>query len=224
MSTVAPGRQAKARVLIAAEHDATRTGMRLALADAADCSEVADADAAVDAAVRERPDVCVVDFSPPGRGIRAAAEITTRLPGATVVVMTDHIDEEEFLTAMQAGAAGYVSQQIDPSRLPYLIRGVMRGEAAVPRALVTRLIAEFRGRERRRVTLRERQGVELTRREWQVVEALQGGLTTREIADRLSIAEVTVRRHISGVGQKVGARTRSELLDILPAEGVSADR
>jgi DNA-binding NarL/FixJ family response regulator len=224
MSTVAPGRQAKARVLIAADHDATRTGMRLALADAADCSEVADADAAVDAALRERPDVCVVDFSPPGRGIRAAAEITTRLPGATVVVMTDHIDEEEFLTAMQAGAAGYVSQQIDPSRLPHLILGVMRGEAAVPRTLVTRLIAEFRGRERRRVTLRERQGVELTRREWQVVEALQGGLTTREIAGRLSIAEVTVRRHISGVGQKVGARTRSELLDLIPAEGVSAAR
>jgi DNA-binding NarL/FixJ family response regulator len=222
MSTVAPSRQAKVRVLIAADHDATRTGMRLALADAADCSEVADADAAVDAAVRERPDVCVVDFSPPGRGIRAAAEITTRLPGATVVVMTDHIDEEEFLTAMQAGAAGYVSQQIDPSRLPHLIRGVVRGEAAVPRALVTRLIAEFRGRERRRVTLRERRGVELTRREWQVVEALQCGLTTRQIADRLSIAEVTVRRHISGVGQKVGARTRSELLELLPAEGVSA--
>jgi DNA-binding NarL/FixJ family response regulator len=224
MSTFAAGRQVKARVLIAADHDATRTGMRLALADTADCSEVADADAAVDVAVRERPDVCVVDFSPPGRGIRAAAEITTRLPGTTVVVMTEHIDEEEFLTAMQAGAAGYVSQQIDPLRLPYLIRGVMRGEAAVPRALVTRLIAEFRGRERRRVTLRERQGIELTRREWQVVEALQGGLTTREIANRLSIAEVTVRRHISGVGQKVGARTRSELLDLIPAEGVPAAR
>jgi DNA-binding NarL/FixJ family response regulator len=211
-------------VLIAADHDATRKGIRMALAGAADCSEAADADEAVDTAVRERPDVCVVDFSPARRGIRAAAEITSRSPGATVVVMTDRIDEEEFLTAIRAGATGYVSQQIDPERLPHLIRGVMRGEAAVPRVLVRRLLAELRGRERRRIALRERQGVEFTEREWQVVEALQGGLTTREIADRLSIAEVTVRRHISGAGQKVGVRTRTELLALLPAEAASADR
>jgi DNA-binding NarL/FixJ family response regulator len=207
-------RVARARVLIAADLDATRTGMRLALADAADVSEVGDAEAAVDVAVREQPDVCVVDFIPPDRGIRAAAEITTRLPGATVVVMTDRIDEDEFLTAIHAGATGYVSQQIDPRRLPHLIRDLMRGEAAVPRALVTRLLDEFRGRERRRLALRER-GVDLTEREWQVVEALRQGMTTRQIAERLGIREVTVRRHISGVHHKVGVRTRAELLEML---------
>jgi DNA-binding NarL/FixJ family response regulator len=222
MTAVAPGRQAKARVLIAADHDATRKGIRMALAGAADCSEVADADEAVDTAVRDRPDVCVVDFSPAGRGIRAAAEITSRSPGAAVVVMTDRIDEEEFLTAIRAGATGYVSHQIDPERLPHLIRGVMQGEAAVPRALVRRLLAELRGRDRRRMALREQQGVELTEREWQVVEALQKGLSTRQIADRLSIAEVTVRRHISGVGQKVGVRSRSEILAMLPPEAAPA--
>jgi DNA-binding NarL/FixJ family response regulator len=211
-------RVARARVLIAADLDATRTGMRLALADAADVSEVGDAEAAVDVAVREQPDVCVVDFIPPDRGIRAAAEITTRLPGATVVVMTDRIDEDEFLTAIHAGATGYVSQQIDPRRLPHLIRDLMRGEAAVPRALVTRLLDEFRGRERRRLALRER-GVDLTEREWQVVEALRQGMTTRQIAERLGIREVTVRRHISGVHHKVGVRTRAELLEMLDTVG-----
>ena len=205
----------KARVLVAADLDATRNGIRLALADAAEVSEADDADAAVDIAVRDRPDVCVVDFSPAGRGIRATAEITTRIPGATVVIMTDRIDEDEFLNAIQAGATGYVSQQIDPARLPHLIRDLMRGEAAVPRALVTRLLDEFRGRERRRLALRERRGVELTEREWQVVEALRQGMTTRQIAERLGIREVTVRRHISGVQHKVGLRTRSELLGLL---------
>lgn len=205
----------KARVLVAADLDATRNGIRLALAEAADVSEADDADAAVDIAVRDRPDVCVVDFSPAGRGIRATAEITTRIPGATVVIMTDRIDEDEFLSAIQAGATGYVSQQIDPARLPHLIRDLMRGEAAVPRALVTRLLDEFRGRERRRLALRERRGVELTEREWQVVEALRQGMTTRQIAERLGIREVTVRRHISGVQHKVGLRTRSELLGLL---------
>ena len=205
----------KARVLVAADLDATRNGIRLALAEAADVSEADDADAAVDIAVRDRPDVCVVDFSPAGRGIRATAEITTRIPGATVVIMTDRIDEDEFLSAIQAGATGYVSQQIDPARLPHLIRDLMRGEAAVPRALVTRLLDEFRGRERRRLALRERRGVELTEREWQVVEALRQGMTTRQIAERLGIREVTVRRHISGVQHKVGVRTRSEVLGLL---------
>ena len=214
MSTLAPDAP-RARVLIAADHDATRTGIRLALSEAADVSEAGDADAAVDIAVRDRPDVCVMDFSPAGRGIQAAAEITNRFPGATIVVMTERIDEDEFLNAIQAGATGYVSQQIDPERLPHLIRDLMRGEAAVPRALVTRLLDEFRGRERRRLALRERRGVDLTEREWQVVEALRQGMTTRQIADRLGIREVTVRRHISGVFHKVGVPTRAELLALL---------
>jgi DNA-binding NarL/FixJ family response regulator len=221
LATEPPG---KARVLIAADHDATRIGIRLALAEEADISEAGDAEAAVDMAVRERPDVCVMDFTPAGRGIRAAAEITTRFPGATIVVMTDRIDEDEFLTAIQAGASGYVSQQIDPARLPHLIRDVMRGEAAVPRALVARLLDEFRGREHRRLALRERRGVELTEREWQVVEALRQGMSTRQIAERLGIREVTVRRHISGVQHKVGVGTRSELLALIDGGAARSGR
>jgi len=206
----------KARVLIAADHDATRLGMRLALAGTADCSETDDAVAAVELAVRDRPDVCMLDFSSPGSGINAVAEIHARLPGAAVVLITDRVDEEEFLAAIEAGATGYLSQHIDPSRLPDVIRGVMRGEAAVPRALVPRLMEELRGRERRRhLELAGRPSVELTSREWEVVDAFRDGMTTREIAHRLGIAEVTVRRHISAVQQKLGVHRRSELLQLL---------
>jgi DNA-binding NarL/FixJ family response regulator len=219
MSAVSADRRAKARVLIAADHGATRAGMRTALDGEAECSEVADADTAVAAALRERPDVCLINFSSPGRGIRTAAEITASIPGASVVVMTERIDEDEFLTAIQAGAIGYLPHQIDPLRLPQVIRSVMRGEAAVPRMLVGRLLDELRDRERRRVALRERQRVELTEREWQVVRALQQGMTTRQIAEQLGVAEVTVRRHVSGVLHKAGVRTRPELLGLLPHEG-----
>jgi DNA-binding NarL/FixJ family response regulator len=206
----------KARVLIAADHDATRLGIRLALAGTADCSETDDAAAAVELAVRDRPDVCMLDFSAPGSGITAVSEIRARLPGATVVLITERFDEDEFLAAIEAGASGYLSQRIDPSRLPDVIRGVMRGEAAVPRVLVTRLMEELRGRERRRhLELEGRPGVELTGREWEVVDAFRDGLTTREIAQRLGIAEVTVRRHISAVQQKLGVHRRSELLQLL---------
>jgi DNA-binding NarL/FixJ family response regulator len=207
-------------VLIAADHDATRTGMRLALENAADISEADDAEAAVSTAVREQPDICMVDFSPASRGIRTAAAIVSKLPDAAVVVLTEHIDADEFLAAVHAGATGYLSQQIDPSRLPDVVRGIMRGEAAVPRALVTRLIDEIRGGEGRRyVTARGGRRVVLTTREWQVVDALRKGMSTREISESLGIAEVTVRRHISGVDHKLGVRDRAELLELLGGNG-----
>ena len=221
MTAVAANAAPKARVLIAADHLATRSGVRLALAGSADCSEAENADAAVAAALRDRPDVCVVGFDPPRRGILAAAEISSKVPDAAVVVMTRKIDADEFIAAVQAGATGYVSEGIDPSRLPHVVRGLMRGEAAVPRALVTRLIDELRGRERRRhLDVRDRRRVEMTAREWDVVEGLRQGMSTREIAQLLGIADVTVRRHISGVHQKLGIRTRAELLRLLAASEV----
>src|ERR1700740_1077169 len=106
MTATMPGPGGRARVLIAADHDATRTGMRLALAEAADISEADDAEAALSAAIRERPDVCMVDFSPASRGIRTAAEIVSKLPDAAVVVLTEHIDADEFIAAVHAGATG----------------------------------------------------------------------------------------------------------------------
>ena len=202
--------------LVAADHLATRTGVRLALAGAADCSEAGDTDSAVAAALREQPDVCVVDFDPPGRAIRAAAEIVSKVPRASVVVMTRRIDEEEFIAAVRAGAIGYLPEGVDPARLPYVIRSLMRGEAAVPRALVPRLIDELRGREgRRHLDLFERKPVELTGREWEVVDLLRKGMSTRSIADLLGISAVTVRRHVSAVHGKLGVNSRAELLRLL---------
>jgi two-component system nitrate/nitrite response regulator NarL len=222
----APVGAAKARVLIAADHLATRTGFRLALADSADCSEAVDAETAVAAAVRDQPDVCVVDFDPPGRAIRAVSEITSKVPGASVVVMTRRIDEEEFIAAVRAGAIGYLPEGVNPARLPYVVRSLMRGEAAVPRALVPRLIDELRGREgrRRHLDLYERKRDELTAREWEVVDLLRKGMSTRSIAELLGISAVTVRRHVSAVHGKLGIRSRAELLRLLSTNGNEVGR
>jgi DNA-binding NarL/FixJ family response regulator len=212
----APAAAAKPRVLIAADQAATRAGVRLALGESVECSEADDAERAVDAALQERPDVCVVDFEPARRGIRAAAEIAAKLPDARVLVMTRRMNEDDFILAVRAGVAGYVSQEIDPTRLPYLVQGLIEGESAVPRRLVGRLIEEMRGRGgHRRVELRGRRRVELTPREWDVFEAFREGMSTREIAQLLGIADVTVRRHIGGLYAKLGVRTRPELLRLL---------
>src|SRR2546423_197577 len=119
MSALPAEPRTRARVLIAGDQLATRTGVRLALAQSADCTEFDQPDDAVEAAVRDEPDVVFVDFDPPARGIRATAAITAGRPGSSVVVMTRSVDEDEFIDAVRAGAAGYLPESVDPGRLPF---------------------------------------------------------------------------------------------------------
>jgi DNA-binding NarL/FixJ family response regulator len=204
-------------VLIVADHLATRVGMRLALSEDADCTEAENVEQAVAAAIRDQPDVCVIDLDPAARGIRTAARITEKVPSVSVIVLTRRVDADEFLAAMRAGAVGYLPEGFDPARLPHVVNGVLRGEAAVPRVMVARLVSELRGRDgkRRRLTLRGRNSVELTAREWEVLDLVRRGDSTQAIAERLGISAVTVRRHASSGNRKLGARTREELMQLL---------
>jgi DNA-binding CsgD family transcriptional regulator len=94
----------------------------------------------------------------------------------------------------------------------------MRGEPAVPRKFVSRLLDELRTRERRRSVVLEGKGrVALTAREWDVVELLLRSATTAEIAAELGVAPVTVRRHLGSVEQKLGVTTRAEVVELLGA-------
>jgi DNA-binding NarL/FixJ family response regulator len=221
MSTTAPTR--RAHVLIAAERLPTRVGLRLALEPEARCTEAADAQTAVDIAVRDRPDVCLLGLNGAGQGVRVANEIATRVPSAAVILLTNHLDEEEFMAAVRAGATGYLTNTLDPARLPHVVRGALRGEPAVPRRFVSRLLDELRTRERRRSVVLEGRGrVALTAREWEVVELLLRGATTMEIARELGVAPVTVRRHLGSVERKLGVTNRAEVVELLNANTEAA--
>ena len=216
MSTTAPER--RAHVLIAAERLPTRVGLRLALEPEARCSEASDARSAVDTAVRDRPDVCLLGLDPSGQRLQALNEIVARVPSAAVILLTSRLDEDEFMAAVRAGASGYLSQSLDPARLPHVVRGALRGEPAVPRKFVSRLLDELMTRERRRsVVLADRGRVSLTTREWEVVERLLRSSSTSEIADELGVAPVTVRRHVGSVERKLGVSTRAEVVELLSA-------
>ena len=115
-------------MLIAAERLPTRVGLRLALEPEARCTEAADARSAVDAAVRDRPDVCILGLDPSGQTLGVVHEIATRVPSACVILLTNKLDEEEFMAAVRAGASGYLTQSLDPARLPFVVRGALRGE------------------------------------------------------------------------------------------------
>jgi DNA-binding NarL/FixJ family response regulator len=183
-------------VVIADDHPVTRSGVRAGLERGGlnVCAEASNGEDAVAAALRERPDVCLLDIRMPGNGIWAASS-----------------SEEELFDALRAGASGYLLKETDPERLPDLLHAAADGEAPVPPRLVTRLIDEFRRRGRRRyVPLPRRRGVELTNRECEVLELLRKGLDPADVAERLFVSKVTIRRHISSLIRKLGATSRDD--------------
>jgi DNA-binding NarL/FixJ family response regulator len=215
MAVATPNR---VRVLLADAHSATLAGLRMALADGPFdiVAEVDSADGAVEAADRERPDVCVLDADMPGGAVRATAEIVRAHPEAAVVVMASARHDATMLDVVRAGAVGYLLKDMDPERLRFALLGVTQGEAALPRVLVARLMLEFRVREsRRRVVTARGHEAELTRREWDVLTLLAEGASTREIAGSLGVSAVTVRRHISGVLSKLGVGSREAAVELL---------
>ena len=135
------------RVLVADDHAPTRTDVARTLG--ADprfivCAEVSDAVAAVDAALRERPDICLLDIRMPGGGILATREILARLPDTKIVMLTVSDDDRDLFWALRAGASGYLLKTINPERLPAALADVAAGEPALPRVLVARLMETFR--------------------------------------------------------------------------------
>jgi DNA-binding NarL/FixJ family response regulator len=206
------------RVLIADDHAATRDDVRRALeADArfVVCGEAPDAARAIEAALRERPDICLLDVRMPGNGIAATWEIVSRLPTTKVVMLTVCEDDFELFGALGAGATSYLLKDIDLRRLPHALHGVWSGEAAIPRALVARMVQRLHGGEARRRTLVSDGDVHLTSREWQILGLLADGLSTRQIAGRLVLSASAVRAHISAIVRKLGVRDRHEAIALM---------
>lgn len=176
-------------------------------------AEAPDAFAAIEAAVRAQPDVCLLDVHMPGGGVAATWEISARLPQTKIVMLTVSRDERDLFAALRAGAAGYLLKDMDPRRLPHALDDVIRGAAAMPRPLVAGLIREFRDRSpRRRTAVAEGPEAQLTSREWQVLDLVRQELSTAEIARRLVLSPVTVRTHINSILKKLGVPDRNALV------------
>jgi DNA-binding NarL/FixJ family response regulator len=216
-------------VLLADDQAPARAGIRRAIEPHGlrVVAEASNAEDAVRMALAKGPDVCVIAVGLPGRGIEATRRIKQSLPATKIVMMTGSENEEDLFTALRAGADGYLLMSTSADRLPHAILGVARGEAALPRKLTARLIAEFRQRGTRRRVMLPSSGVEveLTAREFEVAERLRRGDRTAEIAARLGISEVTIRRHVASVLRKLGTPNRRSALELLDqAERASLHR
>lgn len=177
------------------------------------CIEVDDAAAAVAAALALRPDLCLLEVDMPGGGLAAAWEITSRLPAVDVVVLTASERDEDLMAALRVGVSGYLLKSDGYARLLHAIWDIHEGTFAMPRRLMARVVRHLRGTEprRRTVVAIDRQG-RLTSREWEVLDLLASGLSTREAAERLSLSPTAIRVHTASVVKKLGARDRVEAL------------
>jgi two-component system nitrate/nitrite response regulator NarL len=195
---------ASVRLLIA-ELAPTRVGIRMVLGDQAHvCAEAGDVEGAIRSAKREQPDVALIGTHLSAEWRAAVRGVCRAAPECAVVVLAQSSDADEMLEAIRAGAIGYVPAPLDAGRLRRVFRAVTDREAVVPRAMVVDLLTELR--------VGSQSGELLTGRETQILSLLRRGHTTAVIAERLHIAPVTVRRHISGLVQKFGVETRADLM------------
>jgi DNA-binding NarL/FixJ family response regulator len=205
------------RILLAEREPTTRAALRRLLEDdgMVVCAETGDVDATIETALCERPDVCLLATSLAGDEAEAISEITAALPRTVVIVLAGTAERNRLVSAIYAGARGFLLKDMNPERLPLAISGALRGEAAIPRRLVWELLGEFRRRRIDRTVMAPSGAAKLTQREWEVLELLAEGRPAAEIARRLSLSPITVRRHISAATTKLGVSSRNEAIELV---------
>ncbi|MGH2840537.1 MAG: response regulator [Solirubrobacteraceae bacterium] len=198
------------RLLIADDHGIVRGGLRLLLDRQPDMEVVAEASdgiEAVELALRERPDLCVLDVAMPRMtGLQATHEIRAHAPQVAILLLSMHDDERYLFEALQAGAAGYVLKREADHELLDAVHAVMRGEPfmtnAAERSLVREWMADDSTGPREPLTPRERE----------VLKLIAEAHTNREIGEVLHLAEKTVESHRANLLRKLGMRDRVELV------------
>jgi two-component system, NarL family, response regulator LiaR len=176
-------------------------------------AEGVDGRDAVELAARHRPDVVLTEIDLPELdGPTAIRRIVSSSPLVRVVVLTAAKDAKTGITALKAGASGYVTKDLDLSALPRIITAVAGGEAAVSRAFVSVLIDRLRTAPEGNAGLRPVRSP-LTPREWEVLDLLCAGLSMDEVTETLVLSPETVRSHLQRAMRKLGVHSRDAALD-----------
>ena len=197
------------KVLLVDDHEVVRAGLRALIDSQEDMEVVGEAGTAEEAVRRvgyDGPDVVVLDVRlPDGSGVEACREIRQRFPDVKVLMLTSFADEEALMAAILAGASGYVLKRVKSDDLIGDIRRVGAGESLLDPDMVDRLFHRLRsGAEEDELLSR------LTKQERRIVEYIAEGLTNRQIAEKMFLAEKTVKNYVSTLLAKLGMSRRSE--------------
>jgi two-component system NarL family response regulator len=172
--------------------------------------EATDGDEAIERAAETLPDVVLMDVRMPGLGgIEATRRIRNAQPNTKIVMLTVSEDEEDLFAALRAGASGYLLKELSIEEVAGTVRAVARGQAVVSPSMAAKLLNEFNLLSRR-VAEQRGDAPRLTDRELEVLRLVAKGMSNKEIAGELVIAENTVKNHVRNILEKLELRTRME--------------
>jgi DNA-binding NarL/FixJ family response regulator len=203
------------RVLLVDDQQLVRTGFRMILADEEDIEvvgEAANGQEAVAAAGEHHPDVIVMDVRMP---VMDGVEATRRLVaegGARILVMTTIDEDEHAVEAIRAGASGFLLKDVPPDDFVRAVRIVAAGEALIAPSVTRRLLDRFARLAVPADETHSERIAALSERELDVLKLVAQGLSNREIADALTLAEPTVKTHVSHLLGKLEQRDRAQLV------------
>ncbi len=197
------------RVFLLDDHEIVRRGVRDLLESAGDIEVVGEAGTAEEALGRipaTNPDVAVLDVRlPDGNGVEVCREIRSRRPEIQCLMLTSFSDDEALFDAIMAGAAGYVLKQIRSNDLVDAIRKVAAGESLLDPRSTQKVLERLRDGEEQDDRLKH-----LTVQERRILALLADGMTNRQIADTMFLAEKTVKNYVSNLLTKMGMARRTE--------------
>lgn len=210
-------------VLLADDHALFREGLAGIINAQPDMQVVGQAGDGLEALVKARelkPDLILMDVQMPGLdGLDAARQIKQVLPGTIIVMLTVRDDDAKLFTALKNGAQGYLLKDIQSQYMLEMVRGALRGEAALSPILAGRVLSEFR-RLSKNIVLEQDDDSGLTEREQQVLLRVSKGATDKEIAAALNISLNTVKTHIRNILAKLHVRTRREATRTAQSKGI----
>jgi DNA-binding NarL/FixJ family response regulator len=213
----------KARVLLVDDHALFREGLAGIIGSQPDMQVVGEANDGLEAFVKAqelKPDLILMDVQMPGMdGLEAARQIKQILPEAVIIMLTVRDDDEKLFGALKNGAQGYLLKEIRSQSMLEMLRGALRGEAALSPSLAGRVLSEFRRLSKGGVQETEDDGG-LTEREHQVLVEAARGATDKEIAATLNISLNTVKTHVRNILSKLHVRTRREATKAAQAKGI----
>jgi DNA-binding NarL/FixJ family response regulator len=204
-------------VIVADDQAAVREGLVLLLGTLpgiAVAGEAADGDAAVDLVAALHPQVVLMDLNMPGcDGVTATRRITADHPGTRVVVLTTYADDESIISALQAGALGYLTKDATRAEIGRAVLTAAAGQAVLDPAVQRRLLsAAARAHDATSPPDAPPGGGELTPREAEVLRLIADGRSNREIARALFVSEATVKTHVNRIFAKTGSRDRAQAI------------